>query len=72
MKNLFLFAGIITAAFASCNFVGGKRVRGNGDIKNETRSEHGFQTIEVRGAINVFVTQDSAFSVKVEADAAGK
>lgn len=69
MKKLFLFSLLVILTFCSCNIIGGERIRGNGDIKTENRDEHGFQGIEIRGAIKVFVKQDSAYSVKVETDA---
>jgi len=69
MKKIFLFSVLPALIFNSCNIVGGKRIRGNGDIKTETRDERGFQSMEIGGAIKVFVKQDSAYSVKVEADA---
>ncbi len=67
MKNLLLVFSCSFVVFTSCN-IGGERIRGNGVIKTEARDEHGFQSIETGGAIKVFVKQDSAYSVKVEAD----
>lgn len=68
MKNWFFFATTILV-FTSCEFTGGNRIRGNGEIQTETRNAAGFDGIEVSGAIKVFVKQDSVYSVKVEADA---
>jgi hypothetical protein len=67
MKSLLLVLSCSLVVISSCN-IGGERIRGNGVIKTETRDEHGFQSIEAGGAIRVFVRQDSAYSVKVEAD----
>ena len=47
---------------------GGKRIRGNGTMKTETRSAGTFSNIDVSGSFDVYVKQDSASSVKVEAD----
>lgn len=69
MKNIFFISLLVITGIVSCDLTSQKKIRGNGDIKTEIRSENGFQTIEVSGAINVLVTQDSAQSLKVEADA---
>jgi len=67
MKLLLLVFSCSLVVFTSCN-IGGDRIRGNGVIKTETRDEKDFQNMEINGAIKVFVKQDSAYSVKVEAD----
>lgn len=65
MKNfLFLSLGILVFASA-CDQFG---VRGSGNVTPETRSVSGFRNVSVGGAIDVFIKQDSASSVKVEAD----
>lgn len=46
----------------------GKRIHGNGDVKTETRLIRGYHSIDVSGAIDVYVKQDSSRTVKVEAD----
>ena len=46
----------------------GKRIRGNGTIKTEMRSVTGYSSIDVSGAIDVYVKQDSAQSIKIETD----
>lgn len=68
MKRFFTLAFFSIILLASCTFVTGKRVRGNGNIKTESRNEHGFENIDVSGAIDVYAKQDSVQSVKVEAD----
>lgn len=52
----------------SCNFMGGKRIKGNGVIKTETRSAGTFNGIDVSGNADVYVKQDSAYSVRIETD----
>lgn len=69
MKNWFFSLATALLVFTSCEFTGGDRIRGNGEIQTETREAAGFDGIEVSGAIKIFVKQDSAYSVKVEADA---
>jgi len=46
----------------------GKRVRGSGNITTQTRSAGQFNSVDVSGAIDVYVRQDSASSIKIEAD----
>ena len=68
MKKAFLFSLIILVFASGCREIAGRRVRGSGNITSETRSVSGFNNVDVSGAIDVFVKQDSATSVKVEAD----
>lgn len=68
--KLFLIAVTFSMTlFSSCHFVDGDRVRGNGEIKTEQRTERDFHDLEVSGAIKVYVKQDSAYSVKIVTDA---
>ncbi|MEQ1677997.1 MAG: head GIN domain-containing protein [Chitinophagaceae bacterium] len=69
MKKLFLFAMIGLLTLNSCSFMGGKRIRGNGIIKTETRSAGTYNGVDVSGALDVYVKQDSAYSVLIETDA---
>lgn len=68
MKNILLFSVLALFVFTSCRQVFGKRIRGNGNVKTETRSAGQFSNINVSGNINVYVSQDSVSSLKVEAD----
>ena len=68
MKNVLLFSFIILVFASGCREIAGRRIRGNGHITSQTRSVSGFRNVEVSGAIDVYVKQDSATSVKVEAD----
>ena len=67
MKNVFLFALVILVLASGCRGFG-KGERGSGHILSDTRSVTGFNSIDVSGAIDVYVKQDSSTSVKVEAD----
>ena len=58
---------LIVIAFASCNFRG-QTVRGDGHITTEDRNIRDFKGVDVSGNIEVVITQDSAFSVRVETD----
>lgn len=69
MKKLFLFSFFGMLIFCSCNYVGGKRVEGNGNVISQDRPTGRFHSIDVSGAINVYIKQDSAQqAVKVETD----
>ena len=66
MKIIALFSLLIFVG--GCREIAGRRVRGSGHVITENRSASDFNSIDVSGAIDVYVRQDSATSVKVEAD----
>ncbi|HYM92883.1 MAG TPA: DUF2807 domain-containing protein, partial [Chitinophagaceae bacterium] len=67
--KLFVFLSFVAMiAFSSCRNIFGKRIRGDGAVKSETRSVTGFNSIDVSGDIDVYVKQDSAQGVRVETD----
>ena len=67
MKVLLIaLTGIVI--FSSCRYLGGEKVRGNGNIVNVQRNVGSFNNIEVGGAVEVRVKQDAANSVRVETD----
>ena len=68
MKKIALFSLVILVFASGCREIAGRRVRGSGNIITENRNESGFNSIDVSGAIDVYVKQDSTTSVKVEAD----
>ena len=68
MKKIALFSLIILVFASSCREISGRRVRGSGNVISENRNETGFNRVDVSGAIDVYVKQDSSTSVKVEAD----
>ncbi|MEQ1678795.1 MAG: head GIN domain-containing protein [Chitinophagaceae bacterium] len=68
MRRLFFLAILFTATLSSCHYITGKRIRGNGVMKTENRTAGTFNSIHVSGAIDVYVTQDSVTSIKVESD----
>jgi hypothetical protein len=59
---------ILLFVFSSCHFIGGERIRGNGNVVTETVNLTGFSGVDVSGAADVYITQDSDYSVKVETD----
>lgn len=68
MKKVLLFSMIIFVFASGCREISSRRERGSGNLQSQTRTVSGFSSIDVSGAIDVYVRQDSATSVKVEAD----
>jgi len=67
MKYFLLFLlGVMV--FFSCRFIGGKRVRGNGNLVTQERSVSGFEGVENYGSFDVAIIPSSTTSVKVEAE----
>ncbi len=59
---------VIIIVLGSCRNSWGRRIRGNGNITTDARSVSDFKTVEVGGSINVYVSQGSPSSVKLEGD----
>lgn len=69
MKGSFLLSLVAVVIFSSCHYIGGKRINGNGNIVTQTRTAGKFNSVDVSGAIDVYVKQDSAQqAIKVETD----
>lgn len=69
MKRSFLFSLFAVLILSSCHYLGGKRVNGNGNIVTRDHTVGQFQRVEVSGAMDVYVKQDSTQQpVKVETD----
>jgi hypothetical protein len=68
MKRLTIFTLFLLTILNSCNYIAGKRIKGNGIIKTENRTAVNFKEVHVSGSINVYVKQDSISSIRVEAD----
>ena len=69
MKRIFLFSFFGMLIFSSCHYLGGKRVNGNGNIVTRDHTVGQFQRVEVSGAMDVYVMQNSSQQpVKVETD----
>lgn len=68
MKKITLFFLVIFVFASGCREIAGRRVRGSGHVITENRTASGFNSVDVSGAIDVYVRQDPATSVKVEAD----
>ena len=59
---------LLTISFSACTYLGGKRIQGNGIVGTEQRQVGSFSGIEIKGGIDVFVSQDAAPSLKIEGD----
>ena len=64
----FLLLFLAVTLFTSCRFMGGERVRGNGNIVNAERNLGSFNSIEAGGAVEVRVRQDAAHTVRIQTD----
>jgi len=69
MRQAFIMAATALVLFSSCRQIFAKRVRGNGNITTQSRSAGPFNSIDVSGSIDVYVSQDSSSqSIRVETD----
>lgn len=68
MKRLIVFSFCSMLVLGSCNIIGGERIKGNGNIKTENRQAGSFVNVSVSGDMDLYVHQDSAYNVRVEAD----
>lgn len=59
---------LAASIFVSCKYIGGKRVRGNGNIITSERSLSGFEGVESFGSMDVTLIPSGNTSVKIETD----
>jgi hypothetical protein len=67
MKKLLFFALIASTFLGSCDYVTGKRVKGNGNMKTEERTEGAFTGVESRSNFSTYVGIGPQ-SIKIEAE----
>jgi hypothetical protein len=67
MKKLLFLALIASTFLAACDFVSGKRVKGNGNVKTEDRTEGAFTGVESRSNFSTYVGIGPQ-SIKIEAE----
>jgi hypothetical protein len=60
---------LVLVLFSSCRFMGGKQVRGNGQITTRETNISGFNSLDVSGALEVHLRQDAGNSARIETDA---
>jgi hypothetical protein len=68
MRNILLLVLSVALLTGSCRFMGGKRVRGNGNVKTEDRPISGFKGVESHGSFDLFVSNGPTTTVKIEAE----
>ncbi len=68
MKKIAFFSLMILLLVSGCRELGGRRIRGSGHITTQSRNVSDFRNVEVGGAIDVYLKQDSSTSVKIETD----
>lgn len=59
---------LLVVLIASCNYMGGRRVHGNGNPGSQTRNVGSFNAIHSLGSMDVIVVPGQEYSVRVEAD----
>ena len=67
MKKIIAIVSV-ALLLGSCNLVGHRTVRGDGKLVDQDRQLRGFNVVNLSGAVDVELRQDSAFGVKVAAD----
>ena len=68
MNRLHSIVFLSVILISSCHYISGKRIRGNGKMKIESRTVGAFSNIEASGIADVFVKQDSVTSLRIETD----
>ncbi|MEO5562502.1 MAG: hypothetical protein ABIR18_03685, partial [Chitinophagaceae bacterium] len=64
-RLLFFLVSTISFLLSSCHFFG-EEIGGNGNVISETRQASSFTIVDVGGAIDLHVKQDSTYSVRIE------
>jgi hypothetical protein len=67
MKKIFFLILIAATSLTACEMVSGKKVKGNGNVKSETRSESAFTGIDSRSNFSTYVGIGPE-SIKIEAE----
>jgi hypothetical protein len=67
MKQFLVISLLVVIVLSSCRLIG-KRIKGSGSVTVQTHSVSGYSNVDVGGAIDVYVKQDSTHSVRVETD----
>jgi hypothetical protein len=68
MKLLLSVTLVATVLFSSCHYINEKKIGGNGNIKKETRTADSFSGVDVSGAIELIIVQDSIRKIEIETD----
>jgi hypothetical protein len=68
MKLLYICLFSTLVLMSSCRLFGGRRIHGDGNIVTVERSAGTFNSLDVRGSIDVRVRQDSSNTIKIQGD----
>ena len=68
MQKILLFAMVILMTATSCRQVFAKRIRGNGNVSTETRQVSNFNSVDVSGAMDIYVSHSPETSIRIEGD----
>ena len=68
MKRILYLLALVAIMCSSCNWMGFRRIKGNGIISTESRNINRAENIKLAGSYDVEITQGPVTSVKVEAD----
>jgi hypothetical protein len=68
MKKLILILMVVAATAPSCQYIMGRKVRGNGNIKTQEHNVAAFKNVQVSGAFDLYVSQGDIKPVKIETD----
>ena len=66
-KVLFIALAVLMTA-SGCREIFAKRIRGNGNVSTENRQVSNFNSVDVSGAIDVYVSQSPESSIRIEGD----
>ncbi len=68
MRKVLVIIVLIATAFSSCRLIGGKRVRGNGNVITQDRNVGNFSGVRSHGFFDVYLTSGPTNSVRIEAE----
>ncbi|HEX6182089.1 MAG TPA: head GIN domain-containing protein [Chitinophagaceae bacterium] len=69
MRQALLLSFITILLFStSCDYITGERIKGNGTLKTEQRSQANFTSVSSYGEYDVYLSQGSSYSVRIEAE----
>ena len=68
-KQIFNLLAIFTLAFALTPLTANaQNIKGNGKVKTDVRQVNGFNRVVVQGLVELFLSQESTESVKIESE----
>jgi Putative auto-transporter adhesin, head GIN domain len=68
MNRLLILAFSSLVIFSSCHFFHDEHIKGTGNVITQARTVSNFTGVDVSGAIDLYLKQDSGFAIKVETD----